>query len=213
MEKGGLNCWRGHDMTGFTHGPRASVMTKASANGLGFVYVSPLCHVFNIAWQAMIKTYIITSLLCFLHCFNRFIPGFDRFIPGFDRFIPASIPVTGTAPYNPNAHLSIKCVLFCIWNHNKYLWLKKYQFWEQILSWKNTVDINPRLPLSHFNATGCRLWSTGSDRSHSSAVNSMQEEPSEIAVVQISRTQYITECYHNMVDQIPQKRILRPWNQ
>ena len=32
--------------------------------------------------------------------FDRFIPGFDRFIPGFDRFIPASIPVTGTPPYN-----------------------------------------------------------------------------------------------------------------
>ena len=41
----------------------------------------------------------------------------------------------------------------------------------------------------------------------------MQKEPSEIAVVQISRTQYIMKCYHNMVDQIPQKRILQPWNQ
>ena len=41
----------------------------------------------------------------------------------------------------------------------------------------------------------------------------MQKGPSEIAVVQISRTEYITKCYHNMVDQIPQKRILRPRNQ
>ena len=32
----------------------------------------------------------------------------------------------------------------------------------------------------------------------------MQEEPSEIAVVQISRTEYIMKCYHNMVDQIVQ---------
>ena len=52
---------------------------------------------------------------------------------------------------------------------------------------------------------------TGS--SQSSVVNSMQKGPSEIAAVQISRTEYITKCYHNMVDQIPQKRILRPWNQ
>ena len=32
----------------------------------------------------------------------------------------------------------------------------------------------------------------------------MQEKPSEIAVVQISGTEYIMKCYHNMVDQIPQ---------
>ena len=37
--------------------------------------------------------------------------------------------------------------------------------------------------------------------------------PSEIAVVQISRTKYIMKCYHDMVDQIPPKRILWPWNQ
>ena len=42
---------------------------------------------------------------------------------------------------------------------------------------------------------------------------SMQEAPSEIVVVKISRTEYIMEYYHNMVDKIPQKRILRPWNQ
>ena len=75
---------------------------------------------------------------------------------------------------------------------------------------KNTVDTNPMPPPSHFNATGCRLWSTGSDRSQSSVVNSMQKGPSEIAVVKISRTEYITKCFRNMVDQIPQKRILRP---
>ena len=32
-------------------------------------------------------------------------------------------------------------------------------------------------------------------------------------VVQISRTKYIMKCYHDMVDQIPPKRILWPWNQ
>ena len=41
----------------------------------------------------------------------------------------------------------------------------------------------------------------------------MQKGPSEIAVVQISGTEYITKCYRNMVDQIPQKRILWHWNQ
>ena len=37
--------------------------------------------------------------------------------------------------------------------------------------------------------------------------------PCEIAVVQISLTKYIMKCYHDMVDQIPPKRILWPWNQ
>ena len=54
---------------------------------------------------------------------------------------------------------------------------------------KDKVDTDPGLPPSHFNATGCRLWYTGSDRSQSSVVNSMREGPSEIAVVQISRTE------------------------
>ena len=58
---------------------------------------------------------------------------------------------------------------------------------------KNTVDTFSRLSPSHFNATCCRLWSTGSDRSQSSVVNSMQIEPSEIAAVQISPTEYSTE--------------------
>ena len=41
----------------------------------------------------------------------------------------------------------------------------------------------------------------------------MEEEPSEIAVVQISRTEYIMKFYDDMVDQIPRKCILCPWNQ
>ena len=44
----------------------------------------------------------------------------------------------------------------------------------------------------------------------SHVVNSMQMGPSEIAVVQISRTKYIMKCYDDMVDQIPSKRILWP---
>ena len=38
----------------------------------------------------------------------------------------------------------------------------------------------------------------------------MQKGPSEIAAVQISRTEYIMKCDRNMVDKIPQKRILSP---
>ena len=38
---------------------------------------------------------------------------------------------------------------------------------------KKTVDTNPRLSLSHLNATGCRLWFTGSERSQSRVVKSM----------------------------------------
>ena len=34
----------------------------------------------------------------------------------------------------------------------------------------------------------------------------MQMVPSEIAVVQISRIEYIMKCYHDMVDQILPKR-------
>ena len=77
---------------------------------------------------------------------------------------------------------------------------------------KNTVDTNTMLSPSHFNATGCRLWSTGSDRSQSSVLNGI-EEPNEIAVVQISQTEYIMKFYDDMFDQIPRKRILWPRNQ
>ena len=41
----------------------------------------------------------------------------------------------------------------------------------------------------------------------------MQKGPSEIAVVQISRTEYIPKCYRNMIDPIPQKPISHPRNQ
>ena len=44
-------------------------------------------------------------------------------------------------------------------------------------------------------------------------MGTMQKGPSEIAVVQISLTEYITKRYRNMVGQIPQKCILWPWNQ
>ena len=53
---------------------------------------------------------------------------------------------------------------------------------------KNAVDINPSLYPSQFNTTGCRLWSSGSDRIQPSLVNSMQDGPIEIAV-EISRTE------------------------
>ena len=110
--------------------------------------------------------------------------------------------------------LYFEIILFhFIWN--KYFSIKKkhLSILRTNIFLKNTVDTNPRLSLFHFNATCCRLWSTGSDRSQSSVVNSMQKGPSEISVVQISRIEYSTKCYRNMVDQIPQKRILRLRNQ
>ena len=108
--------------------------------------------------------------------------------------------------------LYFEIILFhFIWN--LFIWKKHLSNLRTNVFLKNTVYTNPRLPPSHFNATGCRLWSTGSDRSQSSVLNSMQKGPSEIAVVQFSRTEYITKCYRNMVDQIPQKCILRPRNQ
>ena len=154
-------------------------------------------------------------VVVFFPGFDRFIPVFDRFIPGFDRFIPASIPVTGTLPLQSKCTLVNKiCIVLYFDNILFYLiWKKYFLIKRKIISilrsnifLKNTVDTNPRLSPSHFNATGCRLWSAGSDRSQSSVVNSMQMGPSEIAVVQISRTEYIMTCYHDMVDQIPLKR-------
>ena len=104
-------------------------------------------------------------------------------------------------------------LLYLIWKKYFSIKRKKLSMLRSNIFLQNTVDTNPRRFPSHFNATGCRLWSTGSDRSESSVVNSMQMGPSEIAVVQISRTKYIMKCYHDMVDQIPPKRILWPWNQ
>ena len=125
------------------------------------------------------------------------------FFPGFDRLVNEMCIV-----------LYFEIILFhFIWN-KYFFYLKKHLSIPRTnIFLKNKVDTKPRLPPSQFNATGCRLWSTGSDRSQSSFVNSMQKGPSEIAVVQISRTEYITKFYRYMVDQIPQKRILQPWNQ
>ena len=103
-------------------------------------------------------------------------------------------------------------LLYLIWKKYFLIKRKKISMLRSNIFLQNTVDTNPRRFPSHFNATGCRLWSTGSDRSESSVVNSVQMGPSEIAVVQISRTKYIMKCYHDMVDQIPPKRILWPWN-
>ena len=91
-----------------------------------------------------------------------------------------------------------------------YIYIFCFLFSEYIFFWKNTVDINPGLFPSHFKATSCRLWSTSRFRNKSSVVNSMQEL-SEIAVVQISRAEYIMKCYHDMINQIPQKLNLGPW--
>ena len=66
MGKDGLNRKRGHAIIGFNHGlpcyvknmalgPQSRQKPRPTASV--FVYLSPSGHVFNIAWQAMIKTY------------------------------------------------------------------------------------------------------------------------------------------------------------
>ena len=66
MEKDVLNRKRGHAIIGFNHGlpcyvknmalgPQSRQKPRPTASV--FVYLSPSGHVFNIAWQAMIKTY------------------------------------------------------------------------------------------------------------------------------------------------------------
>ena len=66
MEKDDLNRKRGHAIIGFNHGlpcyvknmalgPQSRQKPRPTASV--FVYLSPLGHVFNIAWQSMIKTY------------------------------------------------------------------------------------------------------------------------------------------------------------
>ena len=74
MGKDGLNRKRGHAIIGFNHGwpyyvknmalgPQSRQKPRPTASV--FVYLSPEGHVFHIAWQAMIKTYIITWLCGF----------------------------------------------------------------------------------------------------------------------------------------------------
>ena len=66
MEKDSLNRKGGHAIIGFNHGlpcyvknmalgPQSRQKPRPTASV--FVYLSPSGHVFNIAWQAMIKTY------------------------------------------------------------------------------------------------------------------------------------------------------------
>ena len=88
-------------------------------------------------------------------------------------------------PYNSNAHLSIKCLLFCILISFYLILVEIFFFIVQkkkhlsilrtSIFLKSTVHTNPRLSPYHLNATGCRLWSTGSDRSQSCVVNGMQD--------------------------------------
>ena len=48
---------------------------------------------------------------------------------------------------------------------------------------------------------------TASDMNQWNVLNSMGEEPSEIVIVQITRTEYIMQFYDDLVVQIPWKRI------
>ena len=68
-----------------------------------------------------------------------------------------------------------------IWNEYFLFYKKSINSENKYFCWKNKVDSNPRLPPSHFIATGCRLRSTGSDRSQSSVANRMRKGPGEIA--------------------------------
>ena len=71
MGKDDLNHKRRHAIIGFNHGlpwyvknmalgPQSLQKPRPTASV--FVYLSPSGHVFNIAWQAMIKTYIIAYM-------------------------------------------------------------------------------------------------------------------------------------------------------
>ena len=75
---------------------------------------------------------------------------------------------------------------------------------------KYIVHTKTRLVPPNFNATGCPLWSAGCGKSKPSVVNSMEESPSWITSVQVSRTEYIMKCFHDMIDHISQKRIYDP---
>ena len=104
-----------------------------------------------------------------------------------DSSLPAFLSLE-PSPYNKKAN---SCLLFCIlllsylllFEMNNFS-IKKISISRTNMFLRNTVDTTRRFSPSHSNATGCRLWSTGSDRCQSSVLNSMQEEPpSEIAVL------------------------------
>ena len=184
--------------------------TKPCAYFLG--YTVQHAKLYAIKWSNVHRNMAIV----FFPGLDRFIPDFDRFILGFDRFIPASINVMGTYPQQSKwTFLDKMCILFVFWYryvlfylkwifcnlHEKpvsilrtHIFLKKY-------SWHHT-----RNSMTHFSAIGCRLWPTGSDRSQSNVINSMQDESSEIATVQVSRTEYIMQFITAWV-------AIRPWNQ
>ena len=107
-------------------------------------------------------------------------------------FIHISIPVTGRLP---------TCEMHI------------YQYKKLICKYKITVDINPRLVLLYFNVTGCELSSTGIGSDQPSVVNSIQEGPTGIAVVKISRTELSANAPHDIVDHIRQKTHFTTRNQ
>ena len=96
--------------------------------------------------------------------------------------------------------------------------------WNEYLSIKKNTLINsedkcfPQKHSWHQSKTApvsfqCHRLSTVIHRQWQESVkccNLHAKGPSEITVVQISPTDYVTKCYRKMVDQIPQKRILRP---
>ena len=127
-------------------------------------------------------------IVVFLPGFDRFNPGFGKFTHGFDRFIFASTPVTGTFTLQSKCTFINKMFMalyfdIILFEIIIFLIKKKHINSQNKYFPENTFDTNQRLSLSHFNATGSRLWSTGSERSQSSVINSMQEKSSEIDVI------------------------------
>ena len=184
------------------------------------IYIYHIQPIWNVTY-VMYYDNIITCLLCFF-------PGFDRFtlvwtdssrvstdssLLAFLLLEPSPLQSKCTLVNKTCIVLYFDIILFyIIWNKHFFIKKETSSLLRSNIFLKNTVDTNPRLSPSQFNATDCRLWSTGNDRNQSSVVHSMQMAPSEIAVVQIGQTEYIMKCYHNMVDQIPPKCSLWPWN-
>ena len=108
-------------------------------------------------------------------------------------------------------------LFYLIWN--EYLFNNKiiniYQFSEQIFSWIIQLTPIQAFPCTYVSFQ-CHRLSTVSHRRWQESVKYCKqhaEDPSEKAVVQISLTEYIMKCYHDMVEQTPQQRNVRPWNQ
>ena len=121
-------------------------------------------------------------IVVFFPSFDRFIPSFDRIILGFDNSSLLAFLLLEPSPTTIKCTFINKCALFCILlsfyliliEMNTFSIKKNISISRTNIFLRSTVDTNPRLSPSHFNATGCPLWSIGSDNSQLSVVNIMQ---------------------------------------